>query len=202
MSRYQRAKSDQTFAWRSPWLFTGRFIREEEDIQKRVRVNTQIRISPIRVIGPDGSQIGIIPTDRALELAEEEGLDLVEVAPQANPPVCRIMDYGKYKYEESQKAKRAKKKQHVVQIKEIKLRPKIEDHDFEFKLRHARKFLSKHNKVKVTLMFRGREIAHADRAIAVMERFAENLEEEGVIESPIKREGRNLVMMISPKGKS
>ncbi len=112
------------------------------------------------------------------------------------------MDYGKYKYEESQKAKRAKKKQHVVQIKEIKLRPKIEDHDFEFKLRHARKFLSKHNKVKVTLMFRGREIAHADRAIAVMERFAENLEEEGVIESPIKREGRNLVMMISPKGKS
>ncbi len=154
------------------------------------------------MIGSDGSQIGIIPTEKALELAEEEGLDLVEVAPQASPPVCRIMDYGKYKYEESQKAKRAKKKQHVIQVKEIKLRPKIEDHDFEFKLRHARKFLSKHNKVKVTLMFRGREIAHADRAILVMERFAENLEEDGVIESPIKREGRNLVMVISPKSKS
>jgi len=112
------------------------------------------------------------------------------------------MDYGKFKYEESQKAKKAKKKQHVIQVKEIKLRPKIEEHDFDFKLRHARKFLSKHNKVKVTLMFRGREIAHADRARAVMERFAENLEEDGVIESPIKKEGRNLVMVLSPKTKS
>jgi translation initiation factor IF-3 len=125
----------------------------------------------------------------------------VEVAPQANPPVCRIMDYGKYKYEESQKAKRAKKKQHVIQVKEIKLRPKIEDHDFEFKLRHAKKFLSKNNKVKVTLMFRGREITHADLAIAVMERFVENLEEDGIVESPIKKEGRNLVTVIGPRGR-
>jgi len=153
------------------------------------------------VIGPDGEQIGIVPTEKALELAEEEGLDLVEVAPQANPPVCRIMDYGKYKYEESQKAKRAKKKQHVIQVKEIKLRPKIEDHDFEFKLRHARKFLSKNNKVKVTLMFRGREITHADLAIALMERFVENLEEDGIVESPIKKEGRNLVTVIGPRGR-
>ena len=153
------------------------------------------------MIGPDGAQIGIVATEKALELAEEEGLDLVEVAPQANPPVCRIMDYGKYKYEESQKAKRAKKKQHVIQVKEIKIRPKIEDHDFEFKLRHAGKFLSKNNKVKVTLMFRGREITHADLAIAVMERFAERLEEDGIVESPIKREGRNLVMVISPRGR-
>ncbi len=153
------------------------------------------------MIGPDGEQIGIVPTEKALELAEEEGLDLVEVAPQANPPVCRIMDYGKYKYEESQKAKRAKKKQHVIQVKEIKLRPKIEDHDFEFKLRHARKFLSKNNKVKVTLMFRGREITHADLAIALMKRFVENLEEDGIVESPIKKEGRNLVTVIGPRGR-
>jgi translation initiation factor IF-3 len=153
------------------------------------------------LVGVDGQQVGIVPTEEALRLAEEAGLDLVEVAPQAKPPVCRIMDYGKYKYEESQKAKRAKKKQHIIQVKEIKLRPKIEDHDFEFKLRHARNFLSKDNKVKVTLMFRGREIAHIDLARAVMERFAESLEEDGVIEVPIKREGRNLVMVVGPRGR-
>ncbi len=153
------------------------------------------------MVGVDGQQVGIVPTEEALRLAEEAGLDLVEVAPQAKPPVCRIMDYGKYKYEESQKAKRAKKKQHIIQVKEIKLRPKIEDHDFEFKLRHARNFLSKDNKVKVTLMFRGREIAHIDLARAVMERFAESLEEDGVIEVPIKREGRNLVMVVGPRGR-
>jgi translation initiation factor IF-3 len=175
--------------------------REEEDIQKKVRVNTQIRISPVRVIGSEGNQLGVIPTEQALLMAEEEGLDLVEVAPQANPPVCRIMDYGKYKYEESQKAKRAKKKQHVIQIKEIKLRPKIEIHDFEFQLRHAKKFLSKNNKVKVTLMFRGREIAHPEIAMGVMERVAQNLDEDGFVESPIKSEGKNLVMVISPKGR-
>jgi translation initiation factor IF-3 len=174
--------------------------QKEGKIQKKARVNNQIRISPIRVIDADGQQIGIIPTEKAMLMAEEDGLDLVEVAPQANPPVCRIMDYGKFKYEESQKAKKAKKKQHVIQVKEIKLRPKIEDHDFDFKVRHARKFLSKNNKVKVTLMFRGREIAHVDLAMAVMERFANDLEEEGILESPIKREGRNLVMVMSPKG--
>ncbi len=152
------------------------------------------------MVDAEGNQIGIIPTEKALQLAEEEGLDLVEVAPQATPPVCRIMDYGKYKYEESQKAKKARKKQHVIQIKEIKLRPKIEDHDLDFKVRHAKKFLSKNNKVKVTLMFRGREIAHVDLAMAVMERFAKDLEEEGALESPIKKEGRNLVMIISPRG--
>ena len=174
---------------------------EEDAIQKRIRINHQIRISPVRVIGSDGKQIGVVPTEQAIQQAEEEGFDLVEVAPQANPPVCRIMDFGKYKYEESQKAKRAKKKQHVIQIKEIKLRPKIEDHDIEFKVRHAKKFLSENNKVKVTLMFRGREIAHPGLAYAVMERFVKSLEEEGIVESPIKSEGKNLVMILAPKGR-
>jgi translation initiation factor IF-3 len=162
-------------------------------------VNKQIRISPIRVIDADGNQIGVVPTDKALQMAQDEGLDLVEVAPLANPPVCRIMDYGKYKYEESQKAKKARKKQHIIHVKEIKLRPKIEAHDFDFKLRHARNFLTKNNKVKVTLMFRGREITHIDLARRVMERFAENLDEEGMIELPITKEGRNLVMVIAPR---
>jgi translation initiation factor IF-3 len=171
---------------------------EEENIQRRTRVNKQIRISPIRVVDADGNQLGIVPTEKALEIAQEQGLDLVEVAPQASPPVCRIMDYGKYKYEESQKAKKARKKQHIIQVKEIKLRPKIETHDFEFKLRHARKFLAKSNKVKVTLMFRGREITHLDIARRVMERFAEGLAEEAVIEAPIKKEGRNMVMVLAP----
>jgi len=174
------------------------FQAEEGNIQKRTRVNQQIRISPIRVVDADGNQLGIIPTEKAMEIAGEQGLDLVEVAPQASPPVCRIMDYGKYKYEDSQKTKKARKKQHVVQVKEIKLRPKIETHDFEFKMRHAQDFLEKDNKVKVTLMFRGREITHLDIARRVMERFAQGLSEVAAIEAPIKKEGRNMVMVLAP----
>ncbi len=185
---------------RSSGFVTITRIRRRK-IHKRVRVNNQIRISPVRVVGSDGEQVGVVPTESAIQMAEEEGLDLVEVAPQASPPVCRIMDYGKYKYEESQKAKKAKKKQHIIQVKEIKLRPKIEPHDFEFKVRHAINFLSKNNKVKVTLMFRGREIAHADRAFALMNRFVESIEEDGVVESPVKKEGRNLVMVLGPRSK-
>jgi len=125
-----------------------------------VRVNRQIRISPVRVIGAEGEQLGILPVEEALAAAESQGLDLVEVAPTARPPVVRIMDYGKFKYEAARKAREARKKQHQIQIKEVKFRPGIEAHDFEFKVRHARRFLEEGNKVKATMMFRGRQMAH------------------------------------------
>src|SRR5205823_10732699 len=131
-----------------------------QDTTKRVRVNRQIRISPVRVIGADGSQLGILEVDVALRMAEELGLDLVEVAATARPPVVRIMDYGKYKFEMAKQARVAKKKQHVIELKEVKVRPGIDDHDFDTKTRHARRFLEEKNKVKVTMMFRGRQVAH------------------------------------------
>ena len=131
-----------------------------QDATKRIRVNRQIRISPVRVIGHDGGQLGIMEVDKAMALAEEHGLDLVEVAPTARPPVVRVMDFGKFKFEQAKQARIAKKKQHVIQLKEVKYRPGIDDHDFATKTRHARRFLEEKNKVKVTLMFRGRQIAH------------------------------------------
>ena len=133
-----------------------------QDSTKRTRVNRQIRISPLRVIGADGSQLGIIELDAALSLAEAAGLDLVEVAAAARPPVVRIMDYGKFKFEQAKQARQAKKKQHVIHLKEVKYRPGIDDHDFETKTRHARRFLEEGNKVKVTMMFRGRQMAHPE----------------------------------------
>lgn len=166
---------------------------------KRVRVNRQIRISPIRLITEDGEQAGIVPVEQALAMAEEEGLDLVEVAPNARPPVCRIMDYGKFKYEEARKAKKAKKKQHTVHVKEVKFRPGIEDHDLEFKLRHARRFLEEGNKVKATMMFRGRQVTHAAIGREVLLGVAEELEDIGRIESHPSLEGRNMTMMLVPK---
>jgi translation initiation factor IF-3 len=162
-------------------------------------VNRQIRISPVRVIDEDGSQLGVIPVEEALRIAEERGLDLVEVAPTANPPVCRIMDYGKYKYEESKKAKKALKKQHTIQIKEIKLRPKTEGHDFEFKIRHARKFLEEKNKVKFTMVFRGRELQHKEKAQLLLGRAVEEIKDLGFVESGPSLEGRNMIMMVAPK---
>lgn len=168
-------------------------------IDKRTRVNRQIRISPIRLIDEDGSQLGITPLEEALRIADERGLDLVEVAPSAKPPVCRIMDYGKFKYEESKKAKKASKRQHLIQIKEIKLRPKTEEHDFQFKLRHARKFLDDRNKVKFTMIFRGRELQHKDRGKILLEKVAEEIKDIAFIEIGPKQEGRNMIMIISPK---
>jgi translation initiation factor IF-3 len=128
-------------------------------------VNRHIRISPVRVISDAGEQLGVLPVEEALALAEERGLDLVEVAPMARPPVVKIMDYGKYKFEEAKAARAAKKKQHVIQIKEVKYRPGIDDHDFDFKTRHAREFLQEGNKVKVTMMFRGRQVARVERGL-------------------------------------
>jgi translation initiation factor IF-3 len=162
-------------------------------------VNRQIRISPLRVIAPDGSQMGILDLEAALASAQEQGLDLVEVAPLARPPVVRIMDYGKYKFEQAKQARAAKKKQHVIQLKEVKLRPGIEEHDFETKERHARRFLEEGNKVKVTLMFRGRQIAHPELGRAVVDRFAAELSSIAKVESDPKLEGKAMTMILAPK---
>jgi translation initiation factor IF-3 len=173
--------------------------RAIQDNTKRVRVNRQIRISPLRVIAADGSQMGILDLDAALAAAQEQGLDLVEVAPMARPPVVRIMDYGKFKFEQAKMARQAKKKQHVIHLKEVKYRPGIEDHDFETKTRHARRFLGEGNKVKVTLMFRGRQIAHPELGKAVVDRVAAELADVAKIESDAKMEGKSMTMILTPK---
>jgi translation initiation factor IF-3 len=167
--------------------------------EQRVRVNRQIRISPVRVIGSEGEQLGILAVEDALAKAESEGLDLVEVAPTARPPVVRIMDYGKFKYEEARKARQARKKQHQIQVKEVKFRPGIEAHDFEFKVRHAFKFLEEGDKVKVTMMFRGRQMAHPEIGREVLLRVAEALQDVGKVESQPMMEARTMTMIIAPK---
>ena len=169
------------------------------DRDKRVRVNRMIRISPVRVITGDGEQLGVLPIEEALAAALERGLDLVEVAPTARPPVVKIMDYGKFKFEEAKAARAAKKKQHVIQLKEVKYRPGIDDHDFDFKTRHAREFLGDGNKVKVTLMFRGRQLAHIDLGRAVLDRVIAALADVGKVEMDAKLEGRNMTLVIAPK---
>jgi translation initiation factor IF-3 len=169
-------------------------------VTKNVRINDQIRISPVRLIDDQGAQVGVVPLDEARQLAVDREFDLVEVAPNSRPPVCRIMDYGKYKYRESKKAKEAKKKQHVIQLKEIKLRSKIEEHDFQFKVRHVQKFLEKHSRVKLTMVFRGREVVHKELGERVLSRMFDEVEELAVREGPIKMEGRNMILNLSPKG--
>ena len=168
-------------------------------VTKYLRINDQIHISPVRLIDSDGSQVGVVPLEEAKQLAEGRELDLVEVAPNTRPPVCRIMDYGKYKYRESKKAKEAKKKQHVIQLKELKLRSKIEEHDFQFKVRHVRKFLEKHSRVKLTMVFRGREVVHKELGERVLNRMFDEVSDLAVQEGPIKMEGRNMIMILSPK---
>jgi translation initiation factor IF-3 len=165
----------------------------------RIRVNRQIRISPIRVIAPDGAQLGVMPVEEALAAAQERGLDLVEVAPLARPPVAKIMDYGKFKFEQAKAARAAKKKQHVIHLKEVKYRPGIDDHDFAFKTRHAREFLEEGNKVKVTMMYRGRQMAHIDLGREVLDRVAGELKDIAKIEQEPKLEGRNMSMVLAPK---
>lgn len=152
----------------------------------------------LRVIGAEGEQLGILEKHNAIAAAEDLGLDLVEVAPTADPPVCRIMDYGKFKYEQSKKAQIAKKKQRIIQIKEIKVRPKTDSHDLETKAKNARKFLSEGNKIKVTVRFRGREIVHTDRGQLVLKKLMELLEDVATVEAPAKMEGRNMIMILAP----
>jgi translation initiation factor IF-3 len=167
--------------------------------QDRVRVNQLIRVPLVRLVDAEGEQVGIVAIDQALQLAAEAGLDLVEVAPNAEPPVCRIMDYGKYKFQQAKKAQEAKKKQTQTQVKEIKMRPKIEDHDFGFKLRNIIKFLEEHDRVKVTVQFRGREIAYADAGRRLLERVIQEVGELGTVEGSPKMEGRFLSVFIAPK---
>ncbi|OGU00629.1 MAG: translation initiation factor IF-3 [Geobacteraceae bacterium GWC2_48_7] len=166
-----------------------------------VNINTAIRATEVRVIGAESEQLGVIPTSKALELASQLELDLVEVSPTAVPPVCRIMDYGKFKYQQSKKLQEAKKKQVHVEVKEIKLRPKTDEHDLMFKVKHVRRFLEEGNKAKVTLVFRGREITHMDIGRAVIQRFAAELEDVAIVESQPRVDGRNMYMIVAPKVK-
>lgn len=146
------------------------------------------------MIGADNEQIGIVSLEKGLSIAEEEGLDLVEVAPEAKPPVCKILDYGKYKYEISKKEKEGKKKQHVIIVKEIRMRPRTEEHDFEYKVKHARDFLEQKNKVKFTVQFRGRELAYKEFGVKLLDKVVETLEDIAKVESEKKFEGRSLTM--------
>ena len=170
---------------------------------EQYRVNHRIRIPRVRVIGADGAQVGIIDTPEALRMAREEGLDLVEISPKAVPPVCKIMDYGRFKYEEKKKANEAKKKQVVVKVKEVKLRPKTEEHDYETKLRHVREFIEEGNKAKITIMFRGREVAHPELGRKILDQVAEAVHHTGKVEVYPKLDGpRNMIMVLAPDKKA
>ena len=162
-------------------------------------INEQIRDREVRVIGADGEQLGVMPTREAMKLAEEAGVDLVKIAPTAKPPVCKIVDYGKFKYEQARKDKEAKKKQKIVEIKEIRLSPNIDTNDLNTKINAARKFIGKGDRVKVTLRFRGREMAHMSKSRYILDDFAENLKDIAVVDKPSKVEGRSMVMFLSAK---
>ncbi len=162
-------------------------------------MNERIRAKAIRLIGAEGEQLGVVTSEEANRLAREQGLDLVEVAPKATPPVCRIMDYGKYKYEQSKRAKEAKKHQHLIEVKEMKFRPKTDEHDYQFKLKHIQKFLEEGNKAKVTVMFRGREMVHVDLGKRVLERLIQETQDFASVEQPPRLEGRNMTVVLAPK---
>jgi translation initiation factor IF-3 len=165
------------------------------------RTNRRIRAREVRVVGPAGEQLGVLSIEQALERAQAEGMDLVEVNPMAKPPVCKIMDYGKFKYEEKKKASEAKKKQVVVHLKEVKLRPKTEEHDYEFKVRNVKRFLEEGNKAKVTIVFRGREITHKELGSAILDDVNKDLKDVAVVEQAPRMEGRQMFMILSPNPK-
>ena len=164
-----------------------------------MRRNELIRAREVRVIAADGEQLGILQRNEAIALAKEAGMDLVEVSATAEPPVCRIMDYGKFKYEQQKKKQEAKKRQAVVQIKEIKVRPKTDDHDYETKVRHIRRFLEEGDRCKITVFFRGREIVHKDRGMSILERVVRDLADVAKVDQEPRAEGRTLQMMLVPK---
>lgn len=163
-----------------------------------LRINRRIRVKEVFVIAADGNKLGVMPTEDAFKRAMEEGLDLVEVNPMSRPPVCKIMDYGKYKYDQKKKAGAARKNQKVIEIKEVKLRPKTDDHDFNFKMDHTRRFLAEGNKAKITIMFRGREITHPEIGRSVLERVVDALKDVAMVELPPRMEGRNMFMVLTP----
>jgi len=181
-------------------------IRREEkglNISNREhRLNREIRVPEVRLIDETGKQLGIYPTREALMMAQDRGLDLVEIAPTARPPVCRMLDYGKFMYEQSRREREARKAQRQVEVKEIQVRPKTAEHDVGFKLDAARKFLQEGNKIRVRVRFRGREITHAELALELMQRVAEELSDMAAVEQPPRLEGRSMVMLLTPTGKA
>jgi translation initiation factor IF-3 len=162
------------------------------------RINDRIRVPEVRVIDDEGNQVGMMKTPDAVKFAQERDLDLVEVAPEAKPPVCRVLDYSKYKYEQAQKIKQARKHQQQITIREIKFRPKIAQHDYDTKKHHVERFLRHKDKVKITIMFRGREVTHPERGVMILDRLAEELAELGVVEQRPTQDGRNMTMMLGP----
>ncbi len=184
----------------------GEFLGQSAEVNAiatndTTRINDRIRAPRLRLVSVDGSQLGIFNTEDAMRIADDQGLDLVEVAPNADPPVARVMDYSKWKYEEDIKAKKARKNQTTVQVKEIKFRPKIDVHDYTTKKKHVIRFIESGAKVKVTIMFRGREMVHAERGLQILERLAEDIRDIAHIENEPKLEGRNMFMLISPSKK-
>lgn len=170
--------------------------------QNQPNINERIRFPKIRVVDADGAQLGIMEPSEAMEIADERNLDLVLVSDKADPPVCRVMDYGKFKFEQEKKAREAKKKQHTSDVKEVKMRYKIDTHDYEVRVNHAKRFLKSGDKVKATVNFRGREIQHAHLAEALLKRMANDLLDFAEIQQAPKREGRNMIMYLSPKKSS
>ena len=181
-------------------LFGGAFIIATAGKSKELEINGQIRDREVRLIGADGEQKGVVSIQVAMRAAEEAGLDLVKIAPQAVPPVCKVLDYGKYKYELQKRKNEAKKKQKVVEVKELKLTPMIDTHDFEVKLKSARRFLEDGNKVKFTLKFRGREMSYQEQGLDVLNRIKEELASLGKVEQEPKLEGKSMGMLIGPIG--
>ncbi|MHB8126752.1 MAG: translation initiation factor IF-3 [Desulfitobacteriaceae bacterium] len=167
-------------------------------MSKDLRINDEIRAREVRLVGEDGEQLGIMQGRDALRISLEKSLDLVEIAPTAKPPVCKLMDYGKFKYEQAKRDKEVRKNHNTVEIKEVKLRPNIEDHDFETKARNAIRFLNDGDKVKVTIMFRGREITHPDLGKVLCVRLAQFCKDSGTVEREAKLEGRNMIMILTP----
>ncbi len=179
-------------------LFVLNIMEVSKIAKDQTIINDRIRAKEVRLIAQDGEQVGVKPTKEAMEMAERVELDLVLVAPKAKPPVARIMDYGKYKYEQQKKDKEARKKQKTISLKEIRLSPTIEEHDFNTKLKNAKKFISKEDKVKVSIRFRGRAITHKDIGRKVLERFAEELKDVATIEQRPKMEGRSMFLIVAP----
>lgn len=186
--------------------YAARFYFFEKEIRRWIsiskdtpRINDEIRAREVRLTSPQGEQLGIVPLKEALRRAEELHLDLVEVAPQAKPPVCRIMDFGKFRYEQQKREKETKKKQKVITVKEVKLRPNIEEHDFNVKLKNAQRFIEDGDKVKVTIMFRGRELSHPDLGRQLLTKMADLMKDYVNVERMPKLEGKNMIMILSPK---
>ncbi len=191
----QRTPDEDVLPGSDHRLYTGGPISTE------LRINDRIRVPEVRLVGPNGETVGIVPTDQALKLAQEADLDLVEIAPQGRPPVCKLMDYGKFKYENAQKAREARRNQTNTVIKEMKLRPKIDQHDYETKKGHVVRFLRQGDKVKITIMFRGREQHRPELGFRLLQRLAEDVTELGFVESAPKQDGRNMIMVLGPHKK-